>query len=1008
MSFNRTLKTTTALAVALTATLAQSAGAAQCVWNGGIGLYATPLMWSCGMVPGAGDTVLIDNGKTGVTSIVALAGTTGYAGTLTLDAGDQLTLNGSYFRVAGGSATINGTVSVANASRFTTNNGAAVSLDGSGTITLDNSVNFAQFGGDNAVYTIGGALTVAGAGDVGFGDARIANAGTIAANVNGGTLTINPTGGGGALGGGLGPSGDAGIYNTGVMQASNGGTLVLADGRYDNTGGTIRALTNGTVSFGNDVYLRGGTLTGPGTIQGSGNVQTFSGVTLATGSTLALNNDYVYVDGTLTDNGTITLANNGRIRTDNGTGTLSGTGVVTLDNSQNAAILGDNGGLFTIGSGITVNGSGTIANGDSSIVSNALISANVSGGTITVNPFSGSGGTGSGLGTDGISTFVNNSTMQATNGGTLLIADGRYDNTSGVIQSLTNGTVSFGNDVYLRGGTLTGPGTIQGLGNVQTFAGVTLTTGSTLTLNNDYVYVDGTLTDNGTITLANNSRIRTDNGTGTLSGLGTVTLDGSSILGDNGGTFTIGSGITVNGGGTVANGDSDIVSNALISATTGTMTINPYSGSGGSNSGLGVDKISGFVNNNVMQAAAGATLLLADGRYDNTNGVIQSLANGTVSFGNDVYLRGGTLTGPGTIQGSGNVQTFAGVTLATGSTLAAEQRLCLRRRHADRQRHDHAGEQQPDPDRQRDGHAVGHRHRDARRQLDPGRQRRHVHDRLGDHGQRRRHGRQRRQHHRQQRADLRDGRHDDAQPVRRRRRLQLGLGVDGISDFINNKVVQAANGGTLFLSDGRYDNTGGVIRSLTGGTVSFGNDVYLRGGTLTGRGRSGERPDADLRGGDADERLDAGDQQRLCLCRRHAGRQRRDHAREQRPIRTDNGTGALSGTGMLTLDGSSILGDNGGTFTIGSGITVNGGGTIANGDSDIVNNGLISATAGTMTINPFGGGGGSSSGLGTGGMTEFLNTAPSRAAAPASPRSPTGATRTPRPARSRRPAAARW
>ena len=103
---------------------------------------------------------------------------------------------------------------------------------------------------------------------------------------------------------------------------------------------------------------------------------------------------------------------------------ISGTGTIVLDDTAGYARLFENGGYMTLGAGQTVRGSGAIGLNNPAITNNGLISADVNGRTIDIDPAAGNGGIGGGLGASGAASFLNAGTMQATGGGNLQLEGG--------------------------------------------------------------------------------------------------------------------------------------------------------------------------------------------------------------------------------------------------------------------------------------------------------------------------------------------------------------------------------------------------------------------------------------------------------------------------------------------------------------------------------------------------------------------------------------------------------
>jgi PEP-CTERM motif len=690
MTMNRTSLrlALSASAIALSA-MPNAASAAMCNWAGGTNVWTNVGQWSCGVQPGAGDNVFITAGS----SVVNLTAINAFAGTLTLGSGNAMNLTSSFLSINGGAVTNNGVITLADASRLFSGGaaGTAFNIGGSGTITLDNSVNYAQLGGGYTMTTLGAGQTVRGSGQVGFDQTTIINNGLISAS-SGTGISLDGYGGSSGVGGiyGAGADGVSTFVNNGTVEAINGKTLSFESGRFDNINGTIRALNGATVVLNSDARIIGGTLTTDATssITANGTNEYLQGVTLSSGSKLTLDGDFIYVNASLANNGTITIGNASRLASETGAGTAlnyTGTGTIVLDNSANYAQLGGGYSITTLGIGQTVRGSGQIGFDQTTIINNGLISASAGTG-ISLDGYGGSSGVGApyGAGADGISTFVNNGTMEATGiGRALTFEAGRFDNINGMVRALNGATVVLNSDARIIGGTLTTDATssVTANGFNEYLQGVTLGGGSSLILDNDFVYVNGSLTNNGTITIRNVARLASETGAGTAldyNGTGTIILDSSANYAQLGGGYsitTLGAGQTVRGSGQVGFDQTTIINNGLISADSGTgISVDGYGGNNGVGApyGAGADGASTFVNNATMQATNGTSLTFLSGRFDNINGLVRALNGSTVVLDGDARIIGGTLTSDATssIMANGPNEYLQGVTLSNGSKLA--------------------------------------------------------------------------------------------------------------------------------------------------------------------------------------------------------------------------------------------------------------------------------------------------------------------------------------------------
>src|SRR5258708_9834806 len=153
-----------------------------------------------------------------------------------------------------------------------------VTLTGGGTVTLS-----AATGGGSAFIKQGvGGVTltntndvIQGTGIIGNGGLTLKNQATINANTSSGQAAIVLNGSGG-------------VTNTGLLEATNGGTLSIQNS-ITNTGGNITASGTSSTVVLNGASITGGTLnsTGGGTIETGGSGATLDGSTAAGAVTLS-------------------------------------------------------------------------------------------------------------------------------------------------------------------------------------------------------------------------------------------------------------------------------------------------------------------------------------------------------------------------------------------------------------------------------------------------------------------------------------------------------------------------------------------------------------------------------------------------------------------------------------------------------------------------------------------------------------------------------------------------
>jgi hypothetical protein len=602
---------------------------------------------------------IVINGGTITTSGSGLIHTqSGQSGTL-----ENLTNTGNYqldnnsTTTLVGTITNNGNINLASGGNVTqlllSGN---VTLSGSGTLTMSNNPeNFIYGASLTGTEVLTNNITISGSGNIGKGLMVLNNTslGTIDANQSN-ILNISPSAGG--------------ATNTGLLEATSGGTLALNSGTYTNavgsTQGTILA-NGGTVNLEPGANIVGGTLKSQngGVIQNVGNAATLDGststgaVTLVTGSSLVvLNNTVLSVKGSIVNNGTMTLSSGGsntELEVTGTSATLSGTGTLTMsNNSQNfifGAVAAD-----TFTNQETIQGSGNIGAGQMVFVNSGTVNANQSN-ALAIQT---SGGT------------TNTGTLEATAGGTLLldgISGGNITNTGGTIQA--NGASGTGNGaavnlrdgITITGGTITSNsfGSFSVLAGGATLSGLT-NTGTVNIVNNDVLNLAGTIVNNGAINLnsgGNNTELILS-GNVALNGTGTVTMSNNPQNFIFGGVaadvLTVASTQTIQGAGNIGNGQMVLVNNGTINANvSNALTINV---SGGTS------------NTGTLEASSGGALSLFGGTVTNTGkGKVVANTGGTVFLRSNVIVSGGSLTGGGTFieDGSSGGATLSRLTNAS-------------------------------------------------------------------------------------------------------------------------------------------------------------------------------------------------------------------------------------------------------------------------------------------------------------------------------------------------------
>jgi hypothetical protein len=430
------------------------------------------------------------------------------------------------------------------------------------------------------------------------------------------------------------------------LEATNGGGLGFNGGSWTNIGGTISAQAGSSVVLYNNVSITGGTLTtsGTGVIHSlGGNTAFLTGLTNA-GTYAIDNNSTTVLSGTITNNGTLQLNSTGNAtfldvtNTGSQSATLAGTGTVVLGAGGPNYIYSVNGNASTLTNATTITGVGNIGNGVLTLVNNATIDANVSptvsSGALSIVP--GAGG------------VTNTATLEATNGGTLVLT-GSFTNTgsSAVIEALGTDSSSNASTVVLsnatiNGGTLTTNGSdliVSAGGTTNTLNSVT-NTGTYDVANNSTTVISGTITNNGTLQLnstGNNTFLNLGSNT-TLTGAGTVVLGSGGpnfIDSVNGSNFTLTNASTITGVGNIGNGHLTLVNNGTINANV-------------NGAGITLQPGGASINTKTLEATNGGGLGLNGGSWTNTGGTISAQTGSSVVLYNNVSITGGTLTTSGT------------------------------------------------------------------------------------------------------------------------------------------------------------------------------------------------------------------------------------------------------------------------------------------------------------------------------------------------------------------------
>jgi fibronectin-binding autotransporter adhesin len=619
-------------------------------WLGGPGNWNNAALWSAG-VPTAGSDVFISDH---VPASVVTLNVSGNANNLTIGATSSLNFNNNTSLTIGGSTITNSNNT--GSGGITLNSGGnptdliagspSVTLTGGGIVTLSNNAANRIYGAVAANVLTNANNTIQGSGNIGAGQMALVNQGTINANQPT-ALTIQTSNG---------------TTNTGTLEATAGGKLILLGGTYTNTGGTILASGANSVVTLQNPTINGGTLNtaGGGLIQASGN-PTLNGVT-NTGTYQLPNNQSTTILGAITNNGNIQVNSGGNntVLYVSGPASLTGGGAVTLsDNNANYITqLAPGDSLTNVNN--TISGSGNIGN-------NVMAFTNLQAGVVNATSSTGHVLT---LQT-GAAGATNLGLMEASAGGTLQLLNTVVNTNgtiNGTIEALDGGTVLL-NGATVAGGTLTtaGTGVVQGIsGATLDGSGNPITNAGNLQVpNNNTVNVKGAVNNTGTLALnsaGNSTVLMVNSPTATLQGSGTVTLsdnNGNYIASAVAGNQLINTQTIQGPGGNIGNNSLVILNQGTIDATASaygqTLTVQPYLT---------------LTNTGLLEATGGGSLALYGGTFANTGGTI------TAGSGSTVTLRGGATVAGGTLNGAGNFVAEAGSQLdGSGGALTSAGNL---------------------------------------------------------------------------------------------------------------------------------------------------------------------------------------------------------------------------------------------------------------------------------------------------------------------------------------------
>ncbi len=522
-------------------------------------------------------------------------------------------------------------------------------LSGGGPVVLSDNLNNTVDAGTAGSSLTNVSSTISGAGFVGGNGLVLINDAAGAIDANGSnrlTLDTSNT-----------------VTNLGLIEATGAGGLLIESTTVDDSSGSTIAVGNGSTVTLQSSLIIGGTLSSTGTgvfgINDRGSVLDGKTATLTLAGTFNVtNNEYLYIQGTIDNTGTINVASGGndtRLRMNANTVLTGGGPIVLTDNTNNTIDAGTAGSSLTNVSS-TISGAGVIGG-------NGLVVINDAAGVID--------GTGANrLTLDTSNTVTNSGLIEATGSGGMLIE-------STTVNGSTGGTISAGNGsaVTLQSSTITG-GTLSstGSGLFQINDRNSILDGTTSILNNaaifnvtnnNYLYIQGAIDNTGSINLVsggNDTRLRLNMNT-VLTGGGVIFLNGNSnnifkgavagltltndgnILEGSGNLFGGNSLILINNKGGVVDGNA---TTALVLSTSGATITNAGTFEGTGSGGLTISKAVVADTGGMITAGAGSNVTLVATML--TGGSFSTAATGEIVIGDgSTAIIDGVISNAGTI-----------------------------------------------------------------------------------------------------------------------------------------------------------------------------------------------------------------------------------------------------------------------------------------------------------------------------------------------------------------------
>ncbi len=450
------------IAISIQTFFAGSASAIPITWFGGTGDWGTATNWVGGVLPAAGDDVIIDSNN-GIGSVVT-QNVSASIGSLTIDSGDTLTTsNGISLSLTGGAGMTNTNNGTLNLNSFNLNTslnfagGTDQTLTGNGEVVMsDKTTN--RIITDNTVLTVDTNQTIRGAGQLLANSGGMINKGAILAQ-GGNALVIDPNG--------------KGFVQQGTLEAQGSGGLRLINGDFDfTTAGVL--VKNGSALTISTATVHDGTITTQNTNGATIIQSTLDNMTID-GKVRQNNGVSNTIKNGLTVNGSWNLNSvnlNTNLNFANGDGTdqtLTGNGEVVMSDKTTNRIITDNT-VLTVDTNQTIRGAGQLlANSGGMINKGTIRSEGANSLTIDANALG----------------FENRGTVDVSNAGGLRNV-GDYLQTAGTTHVDSTLTLQSG-VANIQGGLVSGTGTI--VGDVNNTGGTVGPGNSpgTLNINGDYM-----------------------------------------------------------------------------------------------------------------------------------------------------------------------------------------------------------------------------------------------------------------------------------------------------------------------------------------------------------------------------------------------------------------------------------------------------------------------------------------------------------------------------------------